>query len=93
MKTIDMSEATQALAKYAKRARREPLIVTNNGKPYAVLYSIRSATDLENLVVSNDPEFKAFIERSRRLFPPGSGLSTAQVRRRLGLARRKSRRD
>ena len=92
MKTIDMSEATQPLAKYARKARREPLIVTRNGKPYAALYSIGSVSDLENLAVSNDPEFKALIEHSRRLFPPGTGLSTAQVRRRLGLARRKARR-
>lgn len=90
MKTIKISDATESLSRYARRARREPLIVTAKGKPVAALTAIGSVTDLENLAVSNDPEFKAFIERSRRLYPAGTGLSTAEVRRRLGLARRKS---
>jgi hypothetical protein len=40
-------------------------------------------TDLENLVVSNDRRFRALIERSRRLYPSGSGVDAAEVRRRL----------
>ncbi len=92
MKTIEISEAKESLSTYARKARREPLIVTVKGKPVAALYAIGSVTDLENLAVSNDPEFKALIERSRRLYPAGSGLSTNEVRRRLGLARRKARR-
>lgn len=92
MKTIELADATEALAKYARRARREPLIVTLKGKPVAALTAITSTTDLENLAVSNDPAFNAFMERSRRLYPPGTGLSTAEVRRRLGLARRRAQR-
>ncbi len=49
----------------------------------AALTSIGSQTDLDNLAVSNDPEFRALIERSRRLYPAGSGLTTAEVQRRL----------
>jgi len=92
MKTIELAKATEALSKYARKARRGPLIVTVNGKPVAALTAIASTTDLENLAVSNDPGFKALIERSRRLYPAGTGLSTTEVRRRLGLARRRARR-
>jgi hypothetical protein len=49
-------------------------------------------TDLENLVVSNDPECRALIERSRRLHSAaGTGLTTAQLRRRLCRGRRTGR--
>ena len=91
MKTIEMADATESLSRYARKARLEPLIVTVKGKPVAALTAITSETDLENLTVSNDPGFKALIERSRRLYPAGTGLSTTQVRKRLGLGRRKLR--
>ena len=50
-----------------------------------------SQTGPENLAVSNDPEFRALIERSRRLYPAGSGLTTAEVQRRLRSTRRPGR--
>ena len=61
-------------------------------RPVAALTPIGSQTDLENLAVSNDPEFRALIERSRRLYPAGSGLTTAEVRRKLRSTRRPGRR-
>lgn len=90
MEAIEMADATESLSMYARKARLEPLIVTLNGKPVAALTPIGSETDLENLAVSNDPGFKALIARSRRLYPAGTRLSTAEVRRRLGLGRRKT---
>lgn len=89
MKTIELADATAALSVYARRASTEPLVVTVKGKPVAALTAIGSQTDLENLAVSNHPGFKALIERSRRLYPAGSGLTTKQVRKQLGIAGRK----
>jgi prevent-host-death family protein len=93
MKTIEMAEATESLSKYATEARHETLVVTRKGRPVAALTPIGSQTDLENLGVSNDPEFRALIERSRRRYPAGSGLSTAEVRRRLRSGRQPGRRS
>lgn len=93
MKTIEMAEATEPLAKYAAGSRRETLVVTRKGRPVAALTPIGSQTDLENLAVSADPEFRSFIERSRRLYSAGSGLTTDEVRRKLRTARRPSRRS
>lgn len=93
MKTIEMAEATESLAKYATGSRHETLVVTRKGRPVAALTPIGSQTDLENLAVSNDPEFRALIERSRRLYPAGSGLTTAEVRRKLRSTRRPGRRS
>jgi hypothetical protein len=57
----------------------------------ASMRRVARSTDLENLKVSNDPGFKALIAESRRVNPPGAGLTTAQVRR--ALARRRSHRS
>ena len=88
MKTIEMGEATASLRDYARRARRETLVVTLRGKPIAALTPIGPHTDLENLAVSSDPGFRALIARSRRRHPAGTGLTTAEVRGKLAGRRR-----
>ena len=83
MKTIEMAEATAPLAEYARQARREALVVTLKGRPVAVLAPIAGQKDHENIAVSSDPAFRELIERSRRRYPAGSGLTADAVRRRL----------
>ena len=59
-------------------------LLTRGGRPYAALMPISTPTDLENLKVSSSPGFQAMITQSRRVNPPGSGLTTDEVRRALG---------
>ncbi|CAN5764180.1 hypothetical protein BH23PLA1_BH23PLA1_36690 [soil metagenome] len=82
MKTIDIGEASSPLADYVKRATAEPLVVTENGEPTAVILSL-SNTDLETIALSTDPEFLALIERSRARAQAEDGLSAAEMRRRV----------
>jgi prevent-host-death family protein len=83
MKTVEMADAAASLSDFVREALLEPIVVTQNGKPVAALTAIDAPTDLENLIVSSDPAFRALIERSRALNTPGTGLSTNEVRRRL----------
>jgi antitoxin (DNA-binding transcriptional repressor) of toxin-antitoxin stability system len=83
MKTIEMAEATEPLADYARTNRKETLVITRKGRPIAALTPIGPTTDLENLAVSSSREFRELIARSRREHPPGTGLTTAEVRRAL----------
>jgi antitoxin (DNA-binding transcriptional repressor) of toxin-antitoxin stability system len=92
MKTLELSEATESLADYVRMARTETIVVTIKGKPMVALTAIGRNTDLENLIVSSDPAFRGLIERSRALFPAGSGLSTDEVRRQLGQSKKQGRR-
>jgi prevent-host-death family protein len=91
MKTVELSETTDSLSDYVKKARNETIVVTVKGKPMVALTAIGRYTDLENLIVSSDPAFRELIERSRVLYPAGSGLSTEEVRRQLGLSRKRGR--
>jgi hypothetical protein len=90
MKTLEVADATAPLAEYARKNRRETLLLTRRGRAYAALMPVSTQTDLENLRVSSSPEFQALIAESRRINPPGTGLSTEDVRRTL--ARRRARR-
>lgn len=84
MKMLEMTKATAPLAEYARDVNKEPVILTADGKPVAALVSIENA-DLETVTLSTHPQFIALIERSRARQKTEGGISSAEMRRRLGL--------
>jgi len=82
MKTLEMAEATAPLAQYARNAAKEPLVLTEDGKPIAALVSVEDA-DWESISLSTNPKFIALIERSRARQRAEGGISPAEMRRRL----------
>ncbi len=91
MKTIAVEKAPPSLAKFARRVKREPMVFTAKGRPVAALVPVPNA-DLETVTLSNDPRFLAIIERSRARQRAEGGISTQEMRRRLGLKRKTRRR-
>ena len=86
MKTLELARATSSLASYARRVKGDPVVLTRRGKPVAALIEIKDA-DLETLTVSTHPEFIAIIEESRRRLKAEGGISSSEMRRRLGIKR------
>lgn len=84
MKTLEMARATAPLAEYARDVSREPVILTVDGKPVAALVSIEN-TDVETVTLSTHPQFIALIERSRARQKAEGGISSEEMRHRLGL--------
>jgi prevent-host-death family protein len=84
MKVIDITEATNSLAKYVQEVTEEPVIITIAGKPVAALVAIKNA-DLETVSLSTNPEFIDLIERSRARLRAEGGISPEEMRRQLGL--------
>ena len=91
MRTLEMKQATGDLSSYAAQVGKEPMVVTENGKPVMALIPITDA-DLETIALSTDPRFIALIERSRELYKPGTGIPLEEIRRRyrLGAKNRKA---
>ena len=84
MNTIELVQATASLAEYAQCVSQGPLIVTVKGKPTAALVAIENA-DAETVTLSTNPQFIALIERARVRQAAEGGISSAEMRRRLGL--------
>jgi hypothetical protein len=84
MKTMELAKATSALATYARRVGSEPMVFTQRGRPVAALVRLTNV-DMETLALSNDPRFIALIEQSRRRHERQGGISTSEMRRRLGV--------
>lgn len=84
MKTIELNKAPAALAEAARDAVTTPLIITRKGKPYAAFLSVEDA-DWESIRLATNPKFRAIIERSRERQRREGGISSNEMRRRLGL--------
>lgn len=56
MKTVAMEDTSLTLAASARDAQSEPVVVTENGTPVAVLMAIENA-DLETVSLSTNPRF------------------------------------
>ena len=86
MKTLEMSKATAPLADYARDVDKEPVIVTEHGRPVAALMPIENA-DRETVSLSTNAQFLALIERSRQRHEAQGGISSDEMRRRLQVER------
>jgi prevent-host-death family protein len=84
MKTLEMTKATAPLAEYARDVSKEPVIITVGGKPVAALVSVENA-DWETVTLSTHPQFIALMERSRARQKAEGGISSEEMRRRLGV--------
>lgn len=84
MRIVEKAEATASLAEYTTGVKKEPLVVTRKGKPIAALVSIENA-DLETVSLSTNRKFLELIERSRARQRAEGGISSDEMRRRLGV--------
>jgi len=84
MKTIEISSATATLAEYVTDIANEPVVVTSNGKPIAALLAIDDV-DLETISLRDNPEFLSIMAQSRARLKAEGGISSQEMRRRLGL--------
>jgi prevent-host-death family protein len=76
---IERDKATASLADYVEQAAGNPIVITESGKPIAILLSA-AAADLETLSLSSNPEFWKIIEHSRASDESKSALSLEEVR-------------
>lgn len=85
MKIIEITDANDSLADYTANLAEEAVIITSNGQPIAALVNLENV-DLESLSLGTNPNFQSMIERSRARRQQEGGISSEEVRRRLGLA-------
>ena len=74
MKTVSAAEVGSDFDVYLKASRKEPVVVTRNGKPVAVLMGTTGQDDLERLLMGHSPQLQAVLEASRRRFREGKGI-------------------
>ena len=84
MKTIETAEANGTLAEYASQVHEDPVVVTDHGRPVAVLLALDNV-DVETVSLSTNPKFIELIERCRARHKSEGGISSDEMRNRLGV--------
>jgi len=64
MKSIDIAQFSANAQQYVNDSQQEAIVVTRQGKPYAVLHGVEE--DLEMSELAHSREFWAMIEQRRR---------------------------
>jgi hypothetical protein len=83
MKSIDLSDVS-ALSPFLRTEANEPLFVTENGHTVAAVVPVNE-DDVEDLLLSINPQFQAILEKSQRRMETEGSLTSQEVRSRLGL--------
>lgn len=81
MKSVELTQATESLGKYIQTLGKEPLLVTIEKTPVAVLTPI---ADLESLTLETNPELLTLIKKSLQRQPSDCEASLADYVRSLG---------
>ncbi len=78
MRIAPVAEVKAKLSAFLKASRSGPVVVTRNGKAVAVLLSVASDDEVEDIVLANSPKFQAIIARSREQIARGEGVPHEQ---------------
>ncbi len=76
MKVASLADVKARLSAYIDELpTKGPVVITRNGKTAAVLLAPEDDEDLERLLLSRSPQFRAILNTSRRSIEEGKGLS------------------
>lgn len=64
MKTASVAALKAHLNDYLEQSQQSPVIVTRSGKPVAALVALADDGELERLMLSHSPKFRAIIAKS-----------------------------
>jgi PHD/YefM family antitoxin component YafN of YafNO toxin-antitoxin module len=74
VKVATQNEVAADFAGYVRATKKGPVVVTNKGKPVAVLLKSGSEDDLERLLMGHSRKLQAIMEAARRRFRQGRGI-------------------
>ena len=74
MKVATQNEVAADFAGYVKATKQGPVVVTDKGKPVAVLLRSEGEDDLERLLMGHSPKLQSILEAARTRFREGRGI-------------------
>jgi prevent-host-death family protein len=76
VKIAPLADVKARLSAYIDQCETDgPIVITRNGKSVAVLLAPDDDEDLERLILSRSPRFRALMEKSKKSFAAGKGFS------------------
>lgn len=74
MKTISVTDIQTNLTNTLKESGGEPMVITENDRPIAVISSVLDPEDLERLILAHNPRFNRLIDSANRSIQETGGV-------------------
>jgi prevent-host-death family protein len=75
MTITPVSDIKAQFSTYLRKSQREgPVVITEDGKPVAVLLAVTSEDELERLLMAHSPELRAILNQGRKEIKAGMGI-------------------
>jgi prevent-host-death family protein len=74
MKIAPVTEVKARFSAYLEQCQDEPVIVTKNGRPVAVLISVLEDDELERLVLAYTPKFRRLLDAAEQRIQQTGGI-------------------
>ncbi|MBN2388275.1 MAG: type II toxin-antitoxin system Phd/YefM family antitoxin [Anaerolineales bacterium] len=75
MKIASVADVKAKFSGYLKASEQGPIVVTKNGKPVAMLLSVKDEEEIERLLLAHSPKFQSILEVAEKQIRDGKGLS------------------
>ncbi len=78
MKIAPVADIKAHFSEYLKMSQGNPIVVTKNGKPVAVLLGLSDEDEIERLLLAYSTKFQAILDQGRREIQNGIGVDHEQ---------------
>jgi prevent-host-death family protein len=92
VKTASAARIAAQFNDYLEASREQPVLVTRNGKPVAVLVAVQDKAEAEQVASGRSRTLRAVLEEGHEQIQAGDGIPHAQFWREVAAARRAKRR-
>ena len=94
MKTVSAAKVAAQFNDYLEASQEQPVLVTQNGKPVAVLFAVQNRDEAEQLAAGRVRSLRSVLQEAHEQLEQGEGIPHdefwREVERRRGAKRRAS---
>jgi prevent-host-death family protein len=74
MRIASVADVKAKFSGYLKASEQGPVVVTKNGKPVAIILSIKDEDEIERMLLAYSPKFKSFLDSAEQQIREGKGI-------------------
>jgi len=74
MKIASVADVKAKFSGYLKASEEGPVVVTKNGRPVAMIVSVKDEDEIERMVLAYSPKFQSIIQIAEQQIREGKGI-------------------
>jgi len=74
MRIASVADVKARFSGYIKASEEGPVVVTKNGKPVAILLSVKDEAEIERMVLAYSPKFQGILQAAEQQIREGQGI-------------------